>query len=303
MKILRIGTRGSKLALWQANWIRDQILAKFPNMTIELVVIKTQGDKIVDRPLSHVGGKGLFVKELETAMLEHQTDIAVHSMKDVPALLPEGLEISTITRRESPFDGLISANYSSLEELPEKAVVGTSSLRRAAQLKAFRPDLQIKSLRGNIDTRIQKVMDGEYDAAILAVAGLTRMGWEEKIKQTLPASLMLPAIAQGAVGIESRVGDTETQAALNHLHDLDTTDCVLAERTVLRALEGNCQVPIAGYCTLSGDQLTLKAMVGDPEGTQQIAHEASAPRQEAVALGNEVAKHIIDQGGKALMEA
>lgn len=302
MKTLRIATRGSQLALWQANWIKDQIIAQFPEMSVELVVIKTTGDKITDRPLSQVGGKGLFVKELEQSMLNHETDIAVHSMKDVPAFLPEGLEISTITKRESPFDGLISANFNNLDELPKGAVVGTSSLRRASQLKAYRPDIQIKSLRGNIDTRIKKTISGEYDASILAVAGLKRMGWDAQIKQILPTTIMLPAIAQGAVGIENRIDDEATLAVLKHLQDNDTTACVTAERTVLQILEGNCQVPLAGYCTIANNELTLKAMIADPEGTKKIAHEGTTLRRNATDLGKAVAEKILENGGRTILE-
>ncbi len=303
METLRIGTRGSQLALWQANWIRDQILAQHPSLQIELVIIKTQGDKIVDRPLSAIGGKGLFVKELETAMMEHQTDMAVHSMKDVPAILPAGLEISIITKRENAFDGLISSEVSSLKELPQNAVIGTSSLRRAAQLKAFRSDLQIKNLRGNVDTRLKKVLNHEYDAAIMAVAGMKRLGLSEHIRQSIPFSIMLPAIAQGAIGIETRIGDEKTLSYLHHLHDSDTADCLRAERTLLKALEGNCQIPLAGHCVVVQDQLHLTALVANPDGSQVIRREATSTRPDAEYLGKSIAQQILDDGGKEILKS
>ncbi len=301
MPSLRIGTRGSQLALWQANWIRDQILAQYPEVAIELVIIKTQGDKIQDRPLSEIGGKGLFIKELEVAMMAHRTDMCVHSMKDVPSELPEGLEISIITTRETPHDGLIAPDAASLDELPQNAIVGTSSLRRASQLRAYRPDLQIKNLRGNVDTRLNKVRGGEYDAAVMAVAGMKRLGWEEQIRQELPFAIMLPAIAQGVIGIETRVGDAETLSRLQHLQDLDTADCIRAERTVLSALEGNCQIPIAGFCSVEQDQLTLTALTAKLDGSLVIRHQASAPRHQAEQLGQLVAQKILDGGGREIL--
>ncbi|MBF0276906.1 MAG: hydroxymethylbilane synthase [SAR324 cluster bacterium] len=301
MHSLRIGTRGSRLALWQANWVRDQILAKYPSLTVELVIIKTQGDKIQDRPLAEIGGKGLFIKELETAMIEQQTDLCVHSMKDVPAELPEGLEISIITARERPHDALIAPRAQSLDDLPKNAVVGTSSLRRASQLKAYRADLEIKSIRGNVDTRLKKVESGEFDASILAVAGLKRLGWEQQITQELPFSVMLPAIAQGVVGIETRSGDETTLSYLKHMEDIDTTDCIRAERTVLAALEGNCQIPIAGFCSVEQDLLTLTALTAKLDGSLVIRHQGSAPRQQAEELGQSIAQKILDDGGREIL--
>ncbi len=302
MSTLRIGTRGSRLALWQANWVRDQILARYPDLKVELIPIKTQGDIILDRPLAEIGGKGLFVKELEVAMLENRTDMAVHSMKDVPAILPEGLEISVITQRESPRDALISPGSANLETLPKGAVIGTSSLRRGAQLKAYRPDLEIRTLRGNVDTRLKKVTNGEYDGAIMAVAGLKRLQLEAHIAQELPFSVMLPAIAQGAIGIETRMGDEATVAYLSHLQHDETYDCLIAEREVLHKLEGNCQIPVAGYCTVDQNQLHLEALVAQPEGLQVIRREASAPRHNARELGEGVAQQILEEGGSKILQ-
>jgi len=298
---LRIGTRGSQLALWQANWIRDQIMKEHPKIFVELVIIKTQGDKIVDRPLAAIGGKGLFVKELETAMFEHKIDLAVHSMKDMPSFLPSGLEISIITRREVPQDGLVSPKFSNLESLPQNALVGTSSLRRAAQLKAYRSDLQIKNLRGNVDTRLKKVQDGEYDAAIMAVSGFKRLGLEKHI-EPISIEVMLPAIAQGAIGLETRSDDESTFSCLSHLHDQETADCVRAERSVLKVLEGNCQVPIAGYCELQKDRLKLKALVVKPDGSQSIFHEGIAHRDDGEKLGESTAQLILEKGGRAILD-
>ncbi|MBF0286639.1 MAG: hydroxymethylbilane synthase [SAR324 cluster bacterium] len=303
METLRIGTRGSQLAIWQANWIRDQILARHPSIHIELVIIKTQGDKILDRPLSTIGGKGLFVKELETAMMENQTDMAVHSMKDVPGLLPDGLEIQIITKRENAYDGLVSSQISTLDELPKNAVIGTSSLRRGAQLKAFRPDLQIKNLRGNVDTRLKKILNHEYDAAIMAVAGMKRLGLSEHIRQSIPFSIMLPAVAQGTIGIETRIGDKKTLSYLHHLHDINTADCLDAERALLKALEGNCQIPLAGHCIIVENQLRLTALVASPCGTHVIRRKAASNRSDAESLGNSIAQQILDNGGKEILQS
>ena len=223
---LRIATRASRLALWQAEWVRAGIQQAHPHLSVELVTLTTRGDQILDRPLALIGGKGLFIKELEDALLDGRADLAVHSMKDVMAFLPEGLEISIITERDHPGDAWVSPHYASLEELPEGAVVGTSSLRRAAQLKHARPDLEIKTLRGNVETRLRKVHDGEYDAAVLAVSGLKRLELEHEIRAVLPQQVMLPAIAQGAIGIETRVGNTETLRWLEHLEHTATAATV-----------------------------------------------------------------------------
>lgn len=298
---LHIGTRGSQLALWQANWVRDQIRNRFPEKPVELVVIKTQGDHILDRTLAKIGGKGLFVKELEVALREGRIDMAVHSMKDVPALLPEGLEISIISFRETPHDGLIAPQVSDLKSLPPNAIVGTSSLRRSAQLKAYRPDLQIKNLRGNVDTRLAKVLAGEYDAAVMAVAGMKRLGLAEHIKQTLPFSIMLPAIAQGVLGIETRVGDEDTLAHLHHIHDPAMANCIEAERAALQTLEGNCQIPIAGFCEIQQEHLQLTLLIATPDGQQILKRAATAPRAHAHHLGQILAQELLDNGGRTIL--
>ena len=290
------------MALWQAHWVCNQIQTHFPHKPVQVVVIQTKGDQILDRTLSKIGGKGLFVKELETSMLAGQIDLAVHSMKDVPAFLPDGLEISVISPRETPHDGLIAPHAESLESLPPHAVVGTSSLRRAAQIKAQRPDLQIKNLRGNIETRLTKVMEGHYDAAVLAVAGMKRLGLTAHVKQILPFSTMLPAIAQGVLGIETLVGDEQTRDYLAPIHDEAVADCIEAERAALKTLEGNCQIPIAGFCDLHQDELTLTALVASPDGSPIIKKKASAPRSQARQLGNTLAQELLESGGRAILE-
>ena len=298
---LRIGTRGSRLALWQANWVRDQIQVRFPDLDVEMVVIKTQGDRILDQTLEKLGGKGLFVKELETALIEHQVDMAVHSMKDVPAILPEELEISVIPSREAPDDGLITRHGHKLDSLPENSVIGTSSLRRAAQLRAYRTNIRIKHLRGNIDTRLQKVNEGEIEAAVMAVAGFKRLGLEKHIAQSLPFSIMLPAIAQGALGIQTRKEDETTLSYLSHLHDPDTAYCVRAERAVLTTLGGSCNIPIAGFCEIHQQHLKLRALLATPDGSRIIRQQAEAPAEQASQLGQKVAHRILEEGGREIL--
>ena len=251
--------------------------------------------------MAKVGGKGLFVKELEQALLEGTADLAVHSMKDVPGVLPAGLEISVVTPRESPFDAFVSLKYRTIQDLPQGAIVGTSSLRRAAQLKYHRPDLVIRSIRGNVETRLRKIEEGQYDATILATAGLKRLGLDDKISERLPVSLMIPAVAQGVVGIETRQGDQQTLQWLHPLHDDSTAACILAERTLLQVLEGNCQIPLAGYCTLEGTQLNLTAMVAHPEGTALIRHQATASKKDGEKLGQSVADYLLRHGAKEIL--
>jgi hydroxymethylbilane synthase len=299
---LRIATRGSRLALWQAEWVQRGILSRFPEVEVELVVLTTQGDRILDRPLAQIGGKGLFIKELEDALLEDRADLAVHSMKDVMAFLPEGLEISVITERDHPGDAWVSPQHESLEALPRGAVVGTSSLRRAAQLKHLRPDLEIRTLRGNVETRLRKVESGEYDAAVLAMAGLRRLGLEAHIRCALPREWMLPAIAQGAVGIETRTGDEDTLRWLRHLDHPETRDALTAEREVLAQLEGNCQVPLAGFAEVQGAEMHLEARLGSPDGATLLRAEGTAPRESAQALGQQVARQLLQQGGQRLLQ-
>ncbi len=296
-KIIRIATRQSPLALWQAHYVQEQLMAAHPGVQVELVPMVTKGDVLLDTPLSKVGGKGLFVKELELAMLENRADLAVHSMKDVPVAFPEGLGLVTICQRADPLDAFVSGKYASLDELPEGAVVGTSSLRRQCQISARRPDLVIRSLRGNVGTRLSKLDAGEYDAIILAAAGLKRLGLESRIRSTLAAEVSLPAVGQGAVGIECRTDDTvliELLQALNH-HDTET--CVRAERAMNTRLEGGCQVPIGSYALLQpDDQLWLRGLVGSPDGSQMISAERRGHRDQAEQLGIALAEELLEKG-------
>ena len=298
----KIATRGSPLALWQARWVQKNILEQYPEISVELLILKTTGDRIQDRPLSEVGGKGLFIKELETALLDGRADMAVHSMKDVTGFFPGGLEISVIAEREDPGDAWLCPKYGSIEDFPHGGIVGTSSLRRASQLKHHRPDLRIRSLRGNVITRLRKLDEGEVDATILAVAGLKRSDLEERITEVLPMEWMLPAIGQGAIGIETRIDDQQTLNRIQHLNDQTTWDCLLAERTLLTEMEGNCQIPLAGYCILNGDELFLRALIADPEGESILRYEARAARQDSVKLGREAAQWLLKNGGEEILQ-
>ncbi len=298
----KIATRGSPLALWQARWVQENIFEQHPEISVELLILKTTGDRIQDRPLSEVGGKGLFIKELETALLDGRADMAVHSMKDVTGFFPGGLEISVIAEREDPGDAWLCPKYGSIEDFPHGGIVGTSSLRRASQLKHHRPDLRIRSLRGNVITRLRKLDEGEVDATILAVAGLKRSDLEERITEVLPMEWMLPAIGQGAIGIETRIDDQETLNRIQHLNDQTTWDCLLAERTLLTEMEGNCQIPLAGYCILNGDELFLRALIADPEGESILRYEARAARQDSVKLGREAAQWLLKNGGEEILQ-
>lgn len=302
MKTIRIATRKSPLALWQAEYVKSNLLKLYPHLTIELVTFTTQGDKILDVPLAKIGGKGLFVKELEAAMLAGEADLAVHSMKDVPMECPEGLAITTICEREDPTDAFVSNKFANLDALPLGAVVGTSSLRRQCQLRALRPDLQVKDLRGNVGTRLGRLDNNEYDAIILASAGLKRLGLESRIAQRL--TQLLPAVGQGAVGIETRLNDTELHQLLAPLHHQPTALCVQAERAMNRRLQGGCQVPIAGYATLTNDTMTLNALVGSIDGQQMIHQQAQSQDLLAVeALGEQVATGLLNQGAAAILAA
>ena len=298
----KIATRGSPLALWQARWVQENIFEQHPEISVELLILKTTGDRIQDRPLSEVGGKGLFIKELETALLDGRADMAVHSMKDVTGFFPGGLEISVIAEREDPGDAWLCPKYGSIEDFPHGGIVGTSSLRRASQLKHHRPDLRIRSLRGNVITRLRKLDEGEVDATILAVAGLKRCELDERITEVLPMEWMLPAIGQGAIGIETRIDDQETLNRIQHLNDQTTWDCLLAERTLLTEMEGNCQIPLAGYCILNGDELFLRALIADPEGESILRYEARAARQDSVKLGREAAQWLLKNGGEEILQ-
>ena len=303
-RTFRIATRKSQLALWQAEHVRDRLLATHPGIEVELLPLSTQGDRILDVPLAKIGGKGLFVKELETAMLDGRADLAVHSMKDVPMHFPDGLCLSTILKREEPTDAFVSNTYETLDALPHGASVGTSSLRRQCQIRAARPDLEIKSLRGNVNTRLAKLDAGEFDAIILATAGLVRLEFADRIRSRLTPEQSLPAVGQGAVGIEIREDDDELRALLAPLADPDTTDRVVAERAMNTRLNGGCQVPIAGYAVLEGDNgLYLRGLVGDEHGTAMLRAEARADRSDAEQLGIRVADALLAQGADELLRA
>ncbi len=301
---ITIATRESPLALWQAEYVRDALLAVHPGLEVELLGMTSRGDQLLDVPLAKVGGKGLFVKELETALLDGRADIAVHSMKDVPMSFPPGLCLGVICEREDPTDAFVSNDYATVDDLPEDAVVGTSSLRRECQLREFYPEFQVNFLRGNVQTRLRKLDEGEYDAIILASAGLKRLRLEERIRQRLPESLSLPAGGQGAVGIELRSDDSETLALLQPLHHPDTAARVSAERALNRRLEGGCQVPIACFAefTVRGD-LWLRGLVGRPDGSLILRAEATAPVAEAEALGIAVAEDLLEQGAGEILAA
>lgn len=301
MTTLRIATRESQLALWQAEFIKAELERHHPGLQVELLGMKTKGDIILDVPLAKVGGKGLFVKELEQAMLDDRADIAVHSMKDVPMEFPDGLGLAIICNREDPTDAFVSNQYTSLDDLPEGAKVGTSSLRRQLQIKAARPDLTLLDLRGNVNTRLAKLDNGDYDAIILASAGLLRLNFAERIRSRLPIELSLPAGGQGAVGVECRTNDARTRALLAPLHHKDTADRVLAERALNRRLEGGCQVPIACYAELQDDNLYLRGLVGDPSGKTVLRAEVTGPRAKAEQLGVQVAEMLLDQGAGAIL--
>ncbi|MBV7471516.1 MULTISPECIES: hydroxymethylbilane synthase [Aeromonas] len=300
-RTLRIATRKSPLALWQANFVKDRLEALYPDLRVELVPMSTQGDKILDTPLAKVGGKGLFVKELETAMLEGRADIAVHSMKDVPVEFPEGLGLHTICEREDPRDAFVSNRFKQIDELPQGAVVGTSSLRRQCQLRAARPDLVIRDLRGNVNTRLAKLDAGEYDAIILAAAGLKRLEMAHRITAFIEPEQSLPANGQGAVGIECRLDDVELHALLAPLEHTETRIRVLTERAMNRALQGGCQVPIGAYALVQGDEIWLRGLVGSPDGTQVIRDEIRGPLTDGEALGHTLAQRLLADGADAIL--
>ena len=300
---IRIATRKSALALWQAEYVKARLEQAHPGLIVTLVPMVSRGDKLLDAPLAKIGGKGLFVKELETALLDNEADIAVHSMKDVPMEFPEGLGLYCICEREDPRDAFVSNTFASLDALPAGSVVGTSSLRRQAQLLARRPDLKIQFLRGNVNTRLAKLDAGEYDAIILAAAGLIRLGFEARIRSSISAEDSLPAGGQGAVGIECRSADAEVHALLAPLHHADTADRVVAERALNRHLNGGCQVPIACYALLEGDELWLRGLVGQPDGSSLLRAEARAPRAQAEALGVQVAEALLAQGAEGILKA
>ncbi|MEQ1545915.1 hydroxymethylbilane synthase [Methyloglobulus sp.] len=302
-KIIRIATRKSPLALWQAEHVAALLENNFPGVTTELVKMTTQGDKILDAPLAKIGGKGLFVKELEVGMLEGAADIAVHSMKDVPVEFPEGLHLGAILSREDPTDAFVSNHYPSLTDLPPNARIGTSSLRRQCQIKALYPNAEILTLRGNVNTRLAKLDAGEYDAIILASAGLKRLGFAERIAQCLDTKLSLPAIGQGAIGIECRVDDKELNDMLIKLHDNATGICVRAERAMNARLSGGCQVPIAGFAEIHDNQLFMRGLVGSPDGCVTYRSECSGKPEQAESIGKKIAEDLLAQGADKILQA
>ncbi|MDD1614889.1 MAG: hydroxymethylbilane synthase [Methylococcaceae bacterium] len=295
-KIIRIATRQSPLALWQAEHVAERLERTFPGVRTELVKMVTRGDKILDAPLAKVGGKGLFVKELEQGMLEGAADIAVHSMKDVPVDFPDGLHLAAILSREDPTDAFVSNRYSTFNELPANARIGTSSLRRQCQIKEKFPDAEVVPLRGNVNTRLAKLDAGIYDAIILASAGLKRLGMAKRITQ-------LPAIGQGAIGIECRVDDPEINEILEALHDAETSLCVSAERAMNARLNGGCQVPIAGFAQLQGEQLFMRGLVGNPDGSVIYRAERLGGLDQGEAIGRLIAEDLLAQGADKILQA
>lgn len=298
---LRIATRKSPLALWQANHVRDALLARHPELDVQLLTMTTQGDKILDTPLAKVGGKGLFVKELEVGMLDGRADLAVHSMKDVPVEFPDGLGLAAILPREDPRDVLISKQFPGIEELPRGARLGTSSLRRQCQIRARRPDLEVLDLRGNVNTRLKKLDDGHYDAIMLAAAGVKRMGWEERITEFQSPEQFLPAIGQGAIGIEIRLDDDRVRTLVEELGDEQTSIRVAAERALNEGLQGGCQVPIAGYAEISHGVIVLRALVGRPDGSELVQGVISGKPEDAVELGQVLADDLLSRGARDIL--
>ena len=302
-KIIRLATRQSPLALWQANYVARLLEQRFPQVQTQLVQMLTKGDKLLDSPLAKIGGKGLFVKELEQGLLENSADIAVHSMKDVPMDFPDGLHLAAILEREDPRDAFVSNHYANFADLPAKARIGTSSLRRQCQIKTFLPNADIIALRGNVNTRLAKLNAGEYDAIILAAAGLKRLGLADKITDCLDATLSLPACGQGAIGIECRSDDAEINDLLAKLHHRETGWCVSAERAMNTRLNGGCQVPIAGFAQLQGEQLSLRGLVGSPDGGLIYRSNYSGHWQEAALIGQKVAEDLLAQGAATILAA
>jgi len=299
---IRIGTRGSLLALWQAHWVKRSLENRWPDVKFSISIIKTKGDKILDAPLSKIGGKGLFVKEIEEALIEERIDLAVHSMKDVPTELPHHLCLPVITKRDEPRDCLITKKKMDLYELPQKALLGTSSLRRQTQLLHYRKDFQIRPLRGNLDTRIKKLSTEDLDGIVVAAAGVKRMGWENVISQYFSPDVLIPAIGQGAIGIEIRKGDEEIERLICVLKDENSWVSVTAERAFLKKLGGGCQIPIAGYGEIEHGRLKLIGMVGSIDGAKVIKDWIEGNPSEGEAMGIELAEKILARGGKEVLE-
>ena len=300
--ILRIGTRGSKLALVQSEWVKKEVQSRHPEVRVELIKIKTKGDKIVDAPLSKVGGKGLFVKEIEDALLKRDVDLAVHSMKDVPAELQKGLKLSVYPKRGDPRDAFVSGHFSTVEELPQGASVGTSSLRRSAQLLHIRPDLQIVPLRGNVDTRLRKLDSGDLHAIVLAAAGLKRLGLSDRITALLSPEVFLPAIGQGVLGLEVREDDQKTQDLISFLNDLETELAARAERAFLKELEGGCQVPLAGYAKVERNRIVMDGLVAELDGSVILRQQRSGGKDKPEELGVALARQLKTAGADRILE-
>lgn len=303
MNQLSIATRKSPLAMWQAEFVKAQLLQQHPQLAIELIGMSTQGDVLLDVPLAKIGGKGLFIKELEEQMMAGNAQLAVHSMKDLPAVLPEGFAIGAVLARHNPLDAFVSNTYANLDELPQGAIVGTSSLRRKSQLLAIRPDLQLHDLRGNIHTRMRKLDEGQYDAIILAAAGLERMDMPERIRSVIPAEVCLPAVAQGALAIEVLANDASTQGFVDCLNDETTLACVRAERAMNAALEGGCQVPIGSYAIWQGEQIWLRGLVASLDGKTIIRGERQGSAADAHRMGEDLAQELLAKGAKSILDA
>lgn len=297
-----VGSRDSVLAMWQTKFVVDQLMAVTDQYEFEIVSLKTKGDKILDVSLAKIGDKGLFTKELEVGLLEGEIDFAVHSMKDMPTVLPEGLQISSLLKRHNPADVLISEKYDSFAALPQGAKVGTSSLRRKAQLLHARPDLDIHDLRGNLQTRMRKMQEENFDGIILAAAGVERLEWHEQITEELSYDICLPAVSQGVIGVETRVDDPEIIALVQLVNDAQTASCVAAERALLKSLEGGCQIPIGAYAQLEGDTVVLQGLVGSLDGKTIIRDEISGPVAQSEQLGQQLAQRLSEQGGQAILE-
>lgn len=300
---LILGSRGSQLALWQTSFVADLLQSFFPALELEIKVIQTTGDANLETALSKIGDKGLFTRQIEDELIYGKIDLAVHSLKDLPTTLPVGLKLGGVTFRETPNDVLISTKYSSLDELPPNARVATGSLRRRSQLLAYRSDLEILEIRGNVPTRIRKFENSDLDAMILAFAGVSRLGLDAYIKQTIPFEIMLPAVGQGVIGIEIREGDAQTEELLKPIIDEDTRTCILAERSFLRSLEGGCQVPIAGLAALNGDEISLEGFVGSIEGSETIRESIRGKSADPVVLGQELADKMTEKGANGLLSA
>lgn len=301
--MIRIATRESELALWQARFVASELQSHHQSLEVELVPMTTRGDQMLDRPLAAIGGKGLFLKELELALLEGRADIAVHSMKDVPAELPEGLALPVVLQRHDPRDAFVSNHFEQLEQLPEAAVIGTSSLRRQAQLKRLRPDLQIKDLRGNVNTRLRKLDAGQYDAIILAAAGLDRLQMDDRVRQRIDPEISLPAVAQGVIGIECRADDEAVLAIIKAVNHGGSAVCVAAERSFSARLGGSCQVPLAAHATLKAETLQLAALVASPDGKEVVEGSTSGSILEAQALGLALAEDLFKRGADKILDS